>query len=52
MKAKHHIEDQDWELLAKSIYDEDRDSSMEEQTSVVEKVFPDEKERYFVKAYK
>ena len=44
MKAKHHIEDQDWELIAKSIYDQRTETSAEEQ-SVSEILLPDEKER-------
>lgn len=45
MKAKHHIEDQNWELLAKSFYDENPEFSKENQSSVMEEVLPEEKER-------
>ena len=44
MKANQHIEDQDWELLAKTIYDQNPETSAEDQ-SVAEKMFPDDKER-------
>ena len=44
MKANQHIEDQDWELLAKTIYDQNPETSVEDQ-SVAEKMFPDDKER-------
>lgn len=39
MKAKQNIEDQDWEKIAKSIYDENQDSATETNESSV----PDEK---------
>jgi ferric-dicitrate binding protein FerR (iron transport regulator) len=42
MKTNQHIEDDEWALLAKSIYDE---NPSEKQASVVGEVFPDEKER-------
>lgn len=45
MKANQHIEDNDWALLAKSIYGQNLENTAEKQTSVVEKVFPDEIER-------
>jgi len=45
MKANQNIEDKDWELLAKSIYDKSTDSDTEKQNSVAEALFTDEKER-------
>ena len=44
MKANQHTEDQDWELLAKSIYDQNPQTSAEDQV-VPEQLFPDESER-------
>ncbi|MBK5194261.1 MAG: FecR domain-containing protein, partial [Flavobacteriaceae bacterium] len=45
MKTNQHIEDKDWSLLAKSIYDESPGNKAEEVSSVLSEVFPDEKER-------
>jgi len=44
MKANQNIENQDWELLAKTIYDQNPGTSAENQ-SVTETLLPDEKER-------
>jgi ferric-dicitrate binding protein FerR (iron transport regulator) len=43
MKANQQIEDQAWELIAKSIYDENPDSAEEVYSSVTSEVFSDEK---------
>ncbi len=45
MKANHQIEDQDWELLAKSIYDENTDSATEMCSSVSSEIFSDKEEK-------
>lgn len=44
MKTNQHIEDKNWELLAKSIYDENPEIAAEENKSVVNDVFPSESE--------
>jgi len=44
MKANQHTENQDWELLAKSIYDQNPETSAED-SAVAVKLFPDESER-------
>ncbi len=44
MKVNQDIEDKDWELLAKSIYDKDPEITTEESKSVVSKVFSSESE--------
>jgi len=45
MKSNQHIEDKNWELLAKTLYDENSDSAIEERTAVMEELIPDETER-------
>lgn len=44
MNEKKHIEDQDWELLAKEVYDEPHDNQTEILSAIVGKVVRDEKE--------
>ncbi len=39
MKANQHIEDKNWELLAKSIYDENSENTTEEHNQAVNEVF-------------
>lgn len=45
MKAKHHIEDQNWEMLAKTIYNENQEFLIEKQSQIEEEMFSDEKEK-------
>lgn len=45
MEAKNEITDKDWELIAKSIYDENAEPNTTEPTSVKLDSFVDEKER-------
>ncbi|HZL11077.1 MAG TPA: FecR domain-containing protein [Prolixibacteraceae bacterium] len=45
MKTNHQIEDKNWELIAKSIYDKNLEPTEENQPSVVSEVFSDEIER-------
>jgi len=44
MKTNQHIEDKNWELLAKSIYDENPEVAAEESKSVVKEIFSSENE--------
>lgn len=44
MKTNQHIEDKNWELLAKSIYDENPEIAAEENKSVANEVFTSESE--------
>jgi ferric-dicitrate binding protein FerR (iron transport regulator) len=44
MKTNQHIEDKNWELLAKSIYDENPEVAAEESKSVVNEIFSSENE--------
>jgi ferric-dicitrate binding protein FerR (iron transport regulator) len=44
MKINQHIEDKNWEVLAKSIYDKDPDFTTEECKSAVNEVFSSESE--------
>ncbi len=45
MKTNQHIEHQDWELIAKSIYDENPDPATEITSSVAEEVISDKNEK-------
>lgn len=45
MNGNHNIEEEKWELLAKSIYDQDQQLTSEEQSSVVEGILNDSKEK-------
>jgi len=45
MNANHNIEEEKWELLAKSIYDEPQDQTAEEQKSVIDELLADPKEK-------
>lgn len=45
MKTNQHIDDLDWELIAKSLYDENPDDAAEKQKMVVEETITSEKER-------
>jgi transmembrane sensor len=45
MKTNKHMEDKDWELIAKSIYDKNPDSTNDEFTSGVDDLFSTEKEK-------
>lgn len=45
MKSIQNIEDKDWELIAKSFFDENPETSGENQTPVIEEILPDKKER-------
>jgi len=44
MKTNQHIDDKNWELLAKSIYDENPEVAAEESKSVVKEIFSSESE--------
>jgi len=44
MKTNQHIEDKNWELLAKSIYDENPEIAAEENKSVANEIFSSESE--------
>ena len=44
MKTNQHIEDKNWELIAKSIYDENPEVAAEEIKSVVNSIFQSEEE--------
>ncbi len=44
MKTNQHIDDKSWELLAKSIYDENNEMTAEELKSAVNGMFPSESE--------
>jgi len=44
MKTNQHIDDKNWELLAKSIYDENPEVAAEESNSVVKEIFSSESE--------
>jgi transmembrane sensor len=44
MKANQHTDNQDWELLAKSIYDPNPETSAEDQ-AVAERILPDDSDR-------
>lgn len=45
MKANQDIPDKKWELIAKSIYDEDSSITSEEQSGAIEELLPDSSER-------
>lgn len=45
MKANQDIPDKRWELIAKSIYDENSSVTSEEQSAVIEELLPDTTER-------
>ncbi len=45
MKTNHNIEDKNWELIAKSIYDEHPEFETEEQTSAANEMFTNEMEK-------
>jgi ferric-dicitrate binding protein FerR (iron transport regulator) len=45
MKANQNISDKDWELIAKSIYDENSSIASEEHSDVIEELLPDKSER-------
>ena len=45
MNANHNIEEEKWALLAKLIYDQDQPTTSEEQTSNVDKLTTDSKEK-------
>lgn len=45
MKANHHIEDKNWELIAKSIYDENFGITAEKQAVELNELVPDSNER-------
>lgn len=44
MKTNQHIDDKNWELLAKSIYDENPEVATEDSKSVVKEIFSSENE--------
>ena len=44
MKTNQHIDDKNWELLAKSIYDENPEVATEDSKSVVKEIFSSESE--------
>ncbi|MBA4407967.1 MAG: hypothetical protein C0397_00920 [Odoribacter sp.] len=52
MKANHKIADKDWELIAKSIYDENTGPITKDQTDVVPGFFKEEKEQLLILANK
>lgn len=45
MKSIRNIEDKDWELIAKSFYDEHPETAGENQIPAIEEIIPDQKER-------
>jgi hypothetical protein len=45
MRSNHNIEEEKWELLAKSIYDENQQLTAEEQNLAGEELFSDQKEK-------
>jgi len=44
MKTNHHISEKDWELIAKSIYDENAESASEDKNATAEALLPDDTE--------
>ena len=44
MKTNHHISEKDWELIAKSIYDENAESTSEDKNATAEALLPDDTE--------